>query len=403
MDKLAESDSDDDLPSGWEERVTTNGKVYYANHQTQETQWEHPYTGKKKRVIGDLPYGWELTVSDQGLIVYVDHINQKTTFTDPRLAFAIEDDSYKFVPLKCRFDSSTTTLQLLHGKDLTGKYIIVTGASSGLGYETAKSLALHGAHVTMGCRDVKKAELIASKMIDNSSKVKLNIYVKHLDLNDLKSVKCFAQEYISQGWPLNVLILNAGEMFPPFQKTVDGFERTFQSHYLGHFYLCKFLENLLVASGYNSSENSRIVAVTCEAHWQSKIQNASDIIANTLNPQASGYCPLEAYCNANLCKLLLVKELNRRMDKKRRQVICHAVHPGNMIYTSIFRHSWWLMLAYTLCRPFTKSKEQGAATIVYAATSRQASRLLNFLRQLTHLWKMRVGGRNRRMLLHELF
>ena len=85
-----ETDSEDELPPGWEERATVSGDVYYANHLSRSTQWTHPRTGRRKKVRQSLPFGWERKVTEEGKVVYVDHRTRRTTYADPRLAFAQE-------------------------------------------------------------------------------------------------------------------------------------------------------------------------------------------------------------------------------------------------------------------------------------------------------------------------
>ncbi|KAI2648117.1 WW domain-containing oxidoreductase [Labeo rohita] len=126
---MDDTDSEDELPPGWEERSTKDGWVYYANHEEMKTQWEHPKTGKKKRCAGALPYGWEQETDDKGQIFYVDHINKRTTYFDPRQAFTIEDMQVK----PKRYDGNTTALEILHGRDLSDKVVVITGANSGIG------------------------------------------------------------------------------------------------------------------------------------------------------------------------------------------------------------------------------------------------------------------------------
>ena len=201
---LPESDSEDELPPGWEERATLQGEVsnwqfwqpiiwewnvlfcipsllqvYYANHDQSSTQWQHPRTGRRKTVGENLPFGWERKIlSDNKVflllpewiltillfeVVYVDLVNKKTTFTDPRLAFARETVTAS-TTFRQKFDSGSTalqvceiiqckylrwnlSLQVAHGRDLTGQVALVTGANSGVGWQTARTLALQGCQV----------------------------------------------------------------------------------------------------------------------------------------------------------------------------------------------------------------------------------------------------------------
>ncbi|XP_064129827.1 WW domain-containing oxidoreductase isoform X9 [Loxodonta africana] len=162
---LDDTDSEDELPPGWEERTTKDGWVYYANHTEEKTQWEHPKTGKRKRVAGDLPYGWEQETDENGQVFFVDHINKRTTYLDPRLAFTVDDNPTK-PTTRQRYDGSTTAMEILQGRDFTGKVVIVTGANSGIGFETAKSFALHGAHVILACRNMTRANEAVSRILE---------------------------------------------------------------------------------------------------------------------------------------------------------------------------------------------------------------------------------------------
>ncbi|XP_048966641.1 WW domain-containing oxidoreductase isoform X8 [Canis lupus dingo] len=161
---LDDTDSEDELPPGWEQRTTKDGWVYYANHAEEKTQWEHPKTGKRKRIAGDLPYGWEQETDENGQVFFVDHINKRTTYLDPRLAFTVDDNPTKPTSRQ-RYDGGTTAMEILQGRDFTGKVVVVTGANSGIGFETAKSFALHGAHVILACRNMTRANEAVSQIL----------------------------------------------------------------------------------------------------------------------------------------------------------------------------------------------------------------------------------------------
>ncbi|KAL5021483.1 hypothetical protein ScPMuIL_000638 [Solemya velum] len=355
---IIDTDSEDELPAGWEERVTLDGKVFYANHDTRVTQWTHPLTKKKKIVRGELPYGWERRLKEDGIVYYVDTINKKTTYTDPRLAFAdnVKESPYDF---KQKFDGNSTALQVLQGRDLTGQYFIVTGASSGIGYETTRSLLLHGASITMACRNLELAKTCRAQIM--RERPEADVEVMHLDLSSLRSVKSFAEEYIGKKRPLHALILNAGQFGIAYNQTEDGIEEIFQVNHLSHFYLTTLLKDVLI-----SSAPARVVVVSSESHRYTDLclENLSE---EKLSPPQSKYSDMKAYNLSKLCNVLFMREFHKQLSPLK--VTSLAVHPGNMVSTRLQR-SWWLYkLVFILARPFTKSLQQAAATTVYCAVS----------------------------------
>ncbi|XP_071088414.1 WW domain-containing oxidoreductase-like [Haliotis cracherodii] len=356
--EIMDTDSEDELPPGWEERVTLEGKVYYANHESANTQWDHPCTGKKKRIKGELPYGWEIKFSEDGNVYYVDHINLKTTYTDPRLAFAeeIKDSPLDF---RQKFDSSSSALHVLQGRDISGKYAVITGANSGIGYETARSLALHGATVVLACRNMEAANTCRSQILAERSEAKVE--VMHIDLASLASVRQFAQQYIQHGWPLHILILNAAVFGLPYTRTEDDLEMTFQVNHLANFYLLQLLEETLV-----QSRPARVVVVSSESHRFTDL-DVNNLSESKLSPPSTHYQDLKAYNLSKLCNVLFSNELNARLSV--RGVTCNSLHPGNMMSSSLARHWWFYRLLFTLVRPFTKSMQQGASTTVYCGVS----------------------------------
>ncbi|XP_053905133.1 WW domain-containing oxidoreductase isoform X2 [Malaclemys terrapin pileata] len=179
---LEDTDSEEELPPGWEERTTKDGWVYYANHLEEKTQWEHPKSGKRKRIAGDLPYGWEQETDENGQVYFVDHINKRTTYLDPRLAFTVEDNPMKSTTRQ-RYDGNSTAMEILQGRDLSEKVVIITGANSGIGFETAKSLALHGAYVILACRNMSRANEAVQRILEEWSSVRLYHHNRELWLH----------------------------------------------------------------------------------------------------------------------------------------------------------------------------------------------------------------------------
>ncbi|XP_071973606.1 WW domain-containing oxidoreductase isoform X3 [Engystomops pustulosus] len=281
---LDDTDSEDELPPGWEERSTKDGWVYYANHLDEKTQWEHPKTGKRKRIAGDLPYGWEQETDENGQTYFVDHLNKRTTYLDPRLAFTVEDQPAK-TNTRQKYDGNTTAMDILQGCDLTGKVVVVTGANTGIGFETARSLALHGALVILACRSLQKANEAKKQIIDEWHKAKIEVMC--LDLASLCSVQSFAEAFRSKNL---------------FTEIKD---------------------------------------------------SSGKLDLNLLSPSKKDYWAMLAYNRSKLCNVLFSKELNRRLSPH--GVTSNAVHPGNMMYSSIHRHWWGYRLLFGLVRPFTKS------------------------------------------------
>jgi len=234
---LPDSDSEDELPPGWEEKATDDGHVFYVNHTSKSTQWTHPRTGKSKRVSGNLPIDWEKRIDQESN--KTSFFNKKTnqvTYTDPRLAFAVEENPSNIGDVRQRFDSSTTALQVLHGKDLSGKVAVITGANVGIGFETARALALHGADVIFACRNQQSTEDAIAKISQEKSAAGRKCRYVRLDLSSLKSVKNFVQELKETVKNINFLILNAGVFALPYSITEDGLETTFQVSHISHFF-----------------------------------------------------------------------------------------------------------------------------------------------------------------------
>lgn len=355
---LPESDSEDELPPGWEERATLSGQVYYANHDLASTQWTHPRTGSRKKVSENLPFGWEREILENNKVVYVDHHNKKTTYTDPRLAFAKEERQEG--SFRQRFDASTTALQVLHGKDLTGKVAIVTGANSGIGFETARALAHHGCLVVFACRNQEKAEVAMGRIRKERSQAKLEFM--QMDLGSLASVKQFVMRFRISFSSLDYLVLNAGVFGEPYRLTDDGFEECMQVNYLSHFYLTLLLHKTLCASF-----RSRVVVLSSESHRFSEIATADKITAAKMEPLPADFSSILQYNDSKLFCLLFAQTLGRKFGHLGMR--CNAVHPGNLINTGL-SSSWWVYrLLFFLVRPFTKSAEQGAASVVFSLAS----------------------------------
>jgi len=168
-----------------------------------------------------------------------------------------------------KYGSSTTAEEVLLDVDLKGKYILITGANTGIGRETARALAAKGAIVYLGCRDQKRGkeaeEAIRKETGSNE------IHFLELDLGSLDSVRKAASTYIEKKIPLHILINNAGVMATPYRKTTDGFEYQIGINHFGHFLLTTLLLDLIKASA-----PAKVVVVSSQAHLHGKL-NFDDI------------------------------------------------------------------------------------------------------------------------------
>lgn len=199
--------------------------------------------------------------------------------------------------------------------DLHGKTAIVTGANSGLGLETARSLAGAGATVILACRNTDKGATAASDI--RGTHAHADVTVRQLDLADLASIREFAAQFAAAGPQLDILINNAGVMALPLRRTADGFEMQVGTNHLGHFALTGLLlERLLATPG------ARIVTVSSLAHKRGRI-NLDDLNWNTRR-----YWKWPAYCQAKLANLQFALELDRRLRAAGSGAISVAAHPG---------------------------------------------------------------------------
>jgi NAD(P)-dependent dehydrogenase (short-subunit alcohol dehydrogenase family) len=237
-----------------------------------------------------------------------------------------------------------------------GRIMIVTGANTGLGYETALSLAQKGAKVIMACRNLSKAN--AAKARIEKEVLAADLEVMEIDLSSLQSVRAFVKAYLSKHDRLDVLINNAGVMMPPYTKTEDGFELQFEANYLGHFLLTGLLLDTLL-----KTPGSRIVSLSSIAHKNGKI-NFDDLQSE------KAYDASAAYGQSKLACLMFAYELQRRLEKAGyQQTISTAAHPG-IATTELARHMpklVYTVLKYTLAPFLTHPPDEGAQPTILAA------------------------------------
>ena len=260
------------------------------------------------------------------------------------------------------FGATSTTEDVLSGINLRGERIFVTGVSAGLGVETARSLAAHGAHVVGAARDLKKAEAATAQVRKDAEANGGSFELVALDLASLKSVRACAEGLLKKGEPLDVIIANAGVMATPFGYTLDGFETQFGTNHLGHFLFVNRIAPLISAGG-------RLINLSSAGH------RISNVDLQDPNFERTSYDPLVAYGHSKTANILFAVAFDQRHRK--RGVRAAAVHPG-VIRTELGRYmdpSLLQNLTQQIDKQLTaegkgpfqwKTIPQGAATSVWA-------------------------------------
>src|SRR6201996_514451 len=220
-----------------------------------------------------------------------------------------------------KFGATSSTDEVLEGVDLSGKRILVTGVSAGLGVETARTLAAHGAQVVGAARDLKKAEA-ATEQVRTQAAHGGGLELVELDLASLASVRACAETLISKGEPFDLVIANAGVMACPKGLTSDGFETQFGTNHLGHFVLVNRIVSLL-------KPGSRLVNLSSAGH------RFSDVDLEDPNFEHTPYTEFGAYGRSKTANILFAVEFDKRHGA--RGLRATAVHPGG-IQTELGRH-----------------------------------------------------------------
>ncbi|KAI4326941.1 hypothetical protein L6164_019454 [Bauhinia variegata] len=259
------------------------------------------------------------------------------------------------------FSASSTAEQVTRGIVGEGLTAIVTGASSGLGLETTRVLALRGVHVVMAVRNVEAGRNVKQTIIDDIPTAKID--VMELDLSSMASVRKFAADYTSSGRPLNILINNAGVMATPFMTSQDNIEFQFATNHLGHFLLTNLLLETMKQTVRECNKEGRIVIVSSEAH---KFAYDEGIRFDKINDE-SGYHSYFAYGQSKLANILHANELARRLKEEGVKITANSLHPGSIITNILRYHSYINAVANMVGKYFLKSVEQGAATQCYLA------------------------------------
>jgi NAD(P)-dependent dehydrogenase (short-subunit alcohol dehydrogenase family) len=260
------------------------------------------------------------------------------------------------------FGATSTTEDVLSGINLRGKRILVTGVSAGLGVETARALAAHGAEVVGAARDLAKAEVATAQVRKDAAANGGSFELLALDLASLRSVRACADGLLAKGEPFDLVIANAGVMATPFGRTADGFETQFGTNHLGHFVLVNRIAPLIRAGG-------RLINLSSSGH------RFSNVALEDPNFDRTPYEPFVAYGRSKTANILFAVAFDDR--HRERGVRAAAVHPGG-IHTELGRYvdpshiqdmieQMNKQLAAEGKAPFQwKTIPQGAATSVWA-------------------------------------
>ncbi len=234
---------------------------------------------------------------------------------------------------------------------LDGKVAVVTGANSGIGYETARALAAHGARVVLACRNADKGEDAVARIRAQHEAAEADF--RRLDLGDLSSVREFASAFGNDETRLDILANNAGVMLCPESRTADGFETQFGVNHLGHFALTGLLLDLL-----RETAGARVVTVSSVYHKFGRID------FDDLNAERR-YGRSRAYGQSKLANLLFTLELQRRFERAEVEAIAVAAHPG-WTATNLQQHA----APFRVLNPYLAQKPWGGALpTLYAATA----------------------------------
>lgn len=256
---------------------------------------------------------------------------------------------------------------------LSGKVAVVTGANTGLGYETALQLATKGAHVVLACRSEERGRAAETKLRDvlSSTPDAGTVEFMQLDLGDLSSVHKFSEQFKESHDRLDMLVNNAGVMGGSYAVSTDGYERMFATNHLGHFALTAQLFERL-----KRSDAARVVNVSSGLHKRGEASFKEDDIMVTSEDR---FGQVQTYGESKLCNILFTKELDRRLKAAGiDNVTVVACHPG-YVATSLgsnmaaANNSWiyWLLIKIVTLLPGGKTPEMGAMPTLYAATGKE--------------------------------
>ncbi|BAF27746.1 short-chain dehydrogenase TIC 32, chloroplastic [Oryza sativa Japonica Group] len=258
---------------------------------------------------------------------------------------------------------TSTAEEVTAGVDATHLTAIVTGATNGIGRETARVLARRGAEVIIPARTMESGNAVKQSIAEEVPGSRL--HVMEMDLASLDSVRRFATAFDSSHTHLNILINNAGIMGCPFKLSKDGIELQFATNHVGHFLLTNLLLDKMKSTARKTGVQGRIVNVSSIAHKRS---DGSCFDLNKLNDK-SRYKPLIAYAHSKLANILHANELAKRFQEEGCNLTANSLHPG-VILTNITRYvvtNSVMVSILSVGNLFLKNTQQGAATTCYLA------------------------------------
>ena len=259
--------------------------------------------------------------------------------------------------------------------DMHNKYVIITGANTGIGRETARYIAMMGAHVILACRNVKKGNAAVEYILDTTDALEENIQCMELDVSCLSSIEKFVKCLDAKGIKaIDVLINNAGVMMKDHIMTEEGFETTMVTNHFGHFALSLLLLPFLEkAVETNKNANPRVVTVSSSLHKLPKHLSYHDFTF-----QNNNYSLFPVYGQSKLANVLFAVELQRRLDSVKSKITSSVLHPGNVQSDVTRNMPTILRMGHQLFSPFLllfqKLPHHGAYTTVHVATSPRLNR-----------------------------
>ncbi|KAH8946157.1 hypothetical protein BDL97_12G078100 [Sphagnum fallax] len=252
------------------------------------------------------------------------------------------------------FGSKSTAEDVIENVELHSKTVIITGATSGIGKETARVFAKKGAHVIMAVRNTKLGEEMKHKFLEETPNAIVD--VMPLDLSSLASIRKFVEDFNARNLPLNILINNAGVYVRKFELSENGMEKIFATNHIGPFLLTNLLLDKMKITAKETNKEGRIVIVSSYAHfWAPK----EGINFDKLN-EKTRHVHHVRYAQSKLANILYVKELSRHLQENGSNVTANALDPG-AIRTKMFNESMDLFMKFLVILffgPFWKTITQ---------------------------------------------